>query len=283
MAQDHRRDAGPEFETDDFDCDPELATFLESDADERGEEAALGLIRFTARLADVDPDDVDEVFDPQFHHELMHSLTGFLGGMLTAIRSETDIDDGNLGTALFRVVNALDLDEADDADKGAVVTELEDESLASFVELARVSGVPDAADTARELVGDFERSIEAMIDDATKRSGDQGSPPHVTKAVLIMEVMRGLAERLRAVPDIGFGLLRVTLASIDEATTQEQEGAKNAAVTEGPAAIRRAQVKARNVAGKSAIKTKPRSVPAPRAKKADGAPPAGKPKAKSRR
>jgi hypothetical protein len=107
-------DAGREFEENDFDCGPELADFLESDAEERGEEAVLGLIRLTARLAGVDLDDVEEVIDPQFHHELVHALIGFLSGVLAALREETDIGEGNLGTAFFTAVHTFGLEDADD-------------------------------------------------------------------------------------------------------------------------------------------------------------------------
>jgi len=79
-----------------------------------------------------------------------------------------------------------------------------------------------------------------------------------------MALITQLTRSLRAVPDVGYGLSRVFLQTAMSETLGEQENAAMTAVTEGPQAIRRAQViaKAAVARPKAATKTKRPKKPA---------------------
>lgn len=286
MAQPHDSDSGSESD-EGVVCDPDLAEILESDGEERGEEAALALLRLTARITDTDPDDIEAMYDPQFAHELMHALTGFLHGLFSTLDDDTELGEKNvalaLGDTLAWVIAAGPghlIGGRDDA--GDIVTELEDEQMEAFLEMARATGVPSMDAAAEELAAGIDGAIDELVDDAmAAASVDAGRAPHVAavKGLVLASLIRTLAQRLRTVPDVGYGLLRVAVSTVVEESTDDQQDATMAAATEGPAAVRRAQSQAR-AAAKAAGAIPPRKAAARKRGKASS--PSKPPRAKPR-
>jgi hypothetical protein len=253
-------------------CDPELADFIEDSAAERGEEAACALMRLMERIED------SEKSHAEISHEWMHGLSGFLGGLLTTLAEEAmiDLEDMESAVAYAAIECDLDLGSSDDSDD--LVTELEDEHLQSFLEMAQVTGMPVVGEAVANFVASIERELEAMAVSAVEQAPKPKRlpPQHVIKGVLLAELVAQLARVLRAVPDVGYGLSRVAVQTAMSETIGEQEDAAVAAATEVPQAIRRAQVVARTArrrtaAAKSA-ETKAKATPKKRPSKRRPAP-----------
>jgi len=226
----HDNDAADD---DEFDCSPDLADFIESEAGERGEEAAHSLMRFMERMED---GEIDEMSDAQVSHEWIHGLGGFLGGLLRTLSEETvfSYEDMEIAVADAAAASGLDLTTGQKSDDR--VTNLEDEQLDSFIEIAG-AGIPDFLEEVDELAT-FVRSQINIAASASSRD----LPAHVMEGALLMALITQLTRSLRAVPDVGYGLSRVFLQTAMSETLGEQENAAMTAVTEGPQAIRRAQV-----------------------------------------